>query len=103
MDPGQVFYPEYEGLPNKSANEVGGKHSRVEGPDDQHDGRCWELPGAIGDVFRIEFHRNFELGVDVREISFRRVGQRTPEEERVRKQQDLERRASERRAREERE
>lgn len=111
MDPGQVFYPAYEEARRVKSSmyasaddaEVGGSHANVEGPDDQHDGRCWELNGEVGDVFRIEFRRSFELGVDLKEISFRRTGKRTPEEERTRKQQDLENRASERRLQEDRE
>jgi len=95
MDPAQVLYPSFDG--------VGGENAPVQGPDIEHSGRCWQLPGKVGDVFRIEFQRRFELGVDIKQLSFQKVGSRTLEEERERKRQDLERRATGRRAQEERE
>merc|ERR1712129_507144 len=91
MDPGQVFYP--------AQND----DNSVMGPDGDNSGQCWELDGTAGDVFRIEFQRSFELGLDVKQISFHRIGTRTLREEQERKQRGLERRAAERRAQEERE
>merc|ERR1712070_85237 len=107
MDAGQILYPSFEdyGIHNAKIDReyVGGGHAQVEGPDGAPGNRCWELPGGQGDVFRIEFSRKFEHGKDVKEISFRYVGNRSPEEEVVRRQQELERRGAERQAKEERE
>jgi len=108
MDASQILYPLFEDYGIRRNKEVdreyvGGGHAKVEGPDGFAGDRCWELPGRVGDVFRIEFSRRYEDGTDVKEISYRYVGNRTPAEELERRKLELGKRGAERRAKEERE
>jgi len=94
-DAHQIFYPD------EPFSEPG--ESDIMGPDEDNDDSCWNLAGAAGSVFRIQFRRKWEDGEDKRVISASIVGHRTREEEKARRQAEKEVRAEERRAREERE
>jgi 3-oxoacyl-(acyl-carrier-protein) synthase len=75
----------------------------VLGPDESGGGLCWLISGTWGDVIRIELKRSIEQGRDTKQVSWKKVGSRTPQEERERKEAELAKKAAERRAREERE
>mmetsp|Transcript_44708 Transcript_44708/g.83384 ORF Transcript_44708/g.83384 Transcript_44708/m.83384 type:complete len:1060 (-) Transcript_44708:36-3215(-) len=85
----QVFYPA-----------AGDEAGPVEGPSEGAYTPEWNLRGKPGEVFRIEFSRQFEDGADTKEVSWEKVGYRDPAEEYVRKQKAQKQRAAEREARE---
>merc|ERR1712032_1041572 len=62
----QVFYPAYEDV-------TGQGEVPVNGPDDDADGKDWCLHGRMNDVFKIEFQRSVEDGVDMKKVSWRKL------------------------------
>ncbi|CAE7379635.1 ppsA, partial [Symbiodinium pilosum] len=66
-DSEQVLYPAAWADPDPSA---------VRGPDDSSDGRCWHLKGEQCDVFRVSFQRKVDTGLDMKQVSIERKGQK---------------------------
>lgn len=62
-DPSQVFHPEF----------VHDESGRVFGPDAADKDSCWCLDGQAGDVFKIQFQRSMDKGIDTKRISWQKV------------------------------